>query len=1768
MSLSLDTNSPISYGDWLQYQDAINPEDAQSDYLAYLQTWYNNQKIKKQNVNLSLKDQYVQLAKDLSYLFAAEESLNPFLKNINYNSDEELIYAIPFFARKLKQIAVVLKNKRQSIKKSKLKYNLVGSNEGLENLLYDYVLKGFTNTENSITQVPASNLILYFPDLSAVKDNFFIEIEELHDTNSYFDSDPAVSIENYVDYKNINDLTPLDGLSDDDIDHLLATRFLSRIADTPLSNIFKAYLTSIPTISPSLSSNAYNLTYNQIYASRKYLGEPVYGLTAVRLKEINKPDIVFSLNLEQGNNWFYWPSGNFITNENIYNNDFSPITLNSSNLVNSNATAGTDYTNSDLIFTDKNGLVEGAWLRGPYYVKSNQTANITIQGSETRNFIYPFAGIQVESKTLKFLTYTFNDTNNSKIDSFAPQVKEQILKDYYTSDLPLLTANPIYLNQTELIKLGAYASEFSTEADNIIKLQKTNYLPSVYSESVNGTVDQAYLYKFLKTDLPINVGLNEIHWPINTYTTTDNNPVTITNDFCLDVKLSEINPTNTMIGSIAGTSFNNSDIIYKYSKKDGDPIEAAWLGSDSISNLDIGNNSISIYSSPAIKCAQPVEGSAQSSLSLLANGSDKISFVWMDQDTPADEVFKYIEHLPSCPYGKEMPHNLYEDQDYQNPNPINLTDVWNTCNCKSIHYSPIGHSGTVVSDYNGMADYLFADPDGVGVDFTLNGWTDTRNLGPTLSPQFSFYKISSGDKQVGFGGGSWKTGNGSKMILKTGKRYIYYRTSLRTQNSPYFVTNYKYKNVKGIYHSSESYNLAILLDLSRSQKNSLDTVKEVAKNIIKKLLINKSNVQISLVIFGSDASRVTYLSKDWQNLNLIIDNLKPYESPSQYQSNIADALDVANEVLKTTVKSGGNTSSISNLCNNLNYTILQGTINSVKIQNDPTQGTGKILEGKILIFSDGVETVSTGLALPNADVIRRSGVSIYGVDIGELSNTNNLITTVSTSFDYYFNLQHYLTSGDGDINTFSEYISLKLGGSYPITPTWYKAIRGSDGNWVGTRTISDMVLRAGDYIGYVHQQGSDYNSPINSNTNFNTSGLSFTINIKLNGWDYDTNTFGSSNIGKNYGAKPFWAKVYTSPDTNNNWNKGTTAFGGQVRFFNDYTPIHQPQISSLILSNGDNIKYVRKTNKNLVWKQPLTINTLVSSYQWNKLTFKKDFSNLADFLTINKYDGIVSDTNIPSDITLEGYSSFRPAYYNYYARKPFIYTENLYLLNKCLNSFVVYNTGAAIVPTEPYSHLDNVHYPTVATVSLPSQSVSNRQVGEYLLPEKLGTPFYRGKGYTIELDNDSLTYIDSISAERLYLDLEKYGPRNRGLTKKDQLTPTKITDISNYWFIEPYSSGSKSGVLTDTLENQKLTPYQSSYEIYGKNYYGLARQTDIFQFWTPAIDGVWNNSSQYPLDFKQELPRSQYVKRKQSLLVNKGDLTNWRTDLFGNEYGLYKKFSPNDIYGLKMWFSADYGVISLVSNNAFSPDEFSFDTLTSTNTSSNAVKWMDKSGRNNNLIVSKGSPKLIKDAYLNNNLTLYFDGSSNFYNDLNINTSNATMFVVGRYHNASTLNDYASSNFQVIAGFGKNSPEIDLNYINKGSLVFSQSFGNFSFEFGNNSGIITDDSVVYQMVLSGNSNYPATNSYYMFESIFNQPNIQTYINGNLFADTYGTINPSDSAKRINQNLYSLDGFWVGSYINNILITPCSIAEIIYYDKALTIQERINVENYLKSKYSL
>lgn len=1562
MSIQTQTSSPLTFSQWqLQQSYADVHGVSESAYIHYLKNWYKEKKQIPVSKKEGIKQEYIQLLKDLNFLFAQNEK-DLFIKDIDYNNPEDLILAIPFFAKKLKEIAKVLNDKRESVKRAKNKYNLIGSNTGLESLLYDYVLRTFTQKNGQITQIPALAIQSKFPELSAVKSDFFIELEELHDPSNYHDSDPSVDIKEYLDYSHIENLLPLknsnDPFTEEEIYNIVSSRYLSKAAPTTLFNLFQDYLTN-SILTPGLSATL-NLNFNNLtQASKKYAGETVYGLTAVRVDQITKPDYLLQLEFQDGNNWFMWPSGHELLYNNEFNNSYQPISINDSNLVYSGATPGTSKDNSDLIFCDKNGILEGAWLQGPYIVPRRDKVKLNLKGGDSTEFLFPYVAYNISPKNLEFESFGITRNNEKFFNALTKSQQQNILTKYYTSSLPYSASEPLYLNLTTLIEQGATPGSFNQEADNIIRRPHTFETPTVFADNTNPTTEVAYVYKFQKTDLPISYGDNVIQWPIQAVESGENLPMVFTEKDCLPVRLMEVNSRQAMAGAVAGLTLETADVIYKLDSR-GDKAmasEAAWYGSEPVSHLNISTENIMVYGQmSAVDCAHGVEGAIQGTLSFKANAGQKVSFIWCGEDTFADEVFFYKSHESYCEYGKTYPHEYYTNQDYVNPISVSNRNFWGKCTCRSVNYSPIGHAGNKVTDYNGITDYLFADPFGLGEKFTLGAWVDTRGFNIKDSPQFSYFQLDrkgEGDGNVGFGEGRWKTSDktvsavGDRMVLKTGKRYTYYRTGLRTNGfsgtgttisntpSPYMVVNHIYKNLNAIMcdGKDQKYDIVIAIDYSRSQSFDLEEIKDAVGKICARLInpcssdsnihghcySRSKTVQVAIIGFAAESSVVHYLTNGEYELNLQVNGLKTPADYPLYKTSINNALELSDFILNNNV--AGDLKSqldLKTLCSNLGITVAnQSVIDSG--YNIPQRNSKK----RLVVISDGVDNLSDELVLPTAKRLKDKGIEIYTVSMGELSITNELMEQIATSDQTHFNLYKFLNSGDGNYQDFVDYISTRVNGCVPFKPTWRKAKKNVYGTWEATEDVSDMVLRPGDFITYTHLEKVQYSDLFNG-VGFSQPSIAFAANIKLDGWDYENSNFSVLNVGANYGGKPFWGIVPNNPIPN----------AGQIRFMYDYVPIHQPDVSKMVLNQPDFIQYNRYGDSTLNWEQPLNFDETIYSVSWNKIIFNKKYSNLESILRSNKEDYIADISFEPSDILLESYSEYKPARYHYFARSGFFYTENLFLRSRCNSSFVQFLTGAAIEPSEPYANLTNRFFPTIASIAFPEMAVTEREVGGYMLPENLGVSTYRGRGFGYTLNRNAVSAIDDANQEYVFLDPEKYGSRNRGLTKKDQLSPVSLSKIDNKWVMEPFGAGAKAGVILGTKENQKFTPYQTDYEILGHNNHGLARQQDNFQFWNLTENGIEWSDKNAAKNSRKEILGTVYADRLGKLLTNKGTLDQWRCDIYGNDYGLYKqlpsevvhlqKQPPTIVYQTLSSLEIDMGTYNVLTVKAEGQEPFSY----------------------------------------------------------------------------------------------------------------------------------------------------------------------------------------------------------------------------------------------------
>lgn len=185
-TLQATTTKPLSYVDWLKYEPTFDRSAAFEQYTNYLTQWYSNKGINDVSVQQQyVRNIYIELLKQISLEYSTVEEQR-FLQNIQYDNDNDLDVALPFFAKKVKQIAIYYAEQRDELKTSPTRANLKGSSFGMNQLLYKQIADTISNDPDILTQL--SNLSLTVSD---VLKNLQIDTVELYDTSQVYYNIPS-----------------------------------------------------------------------------------------------------------------------------------------------------------------------------------------------------------------------------------------------------------------------------------------------------------------------------------------------------------------------------------------------------------------------------------------------------------------------------------------------------------------------------------------------------------------------------------------------------------------------------------------------------------------------------------------------------------------------------------------------------------------------------------------------------------------------------------------------------------------------------------------------------------------------------------------------------------------------------------------------------------------------------------------------------------------------------------------------------------------------------------------------------------------------------------------------------------------------------------------------------------------------------------------------------------------------------------------------------------------------------------------------------------------------------------------------------------------------------------------------------------------------------------------------------------------------------------------------------------------------------------------
>ena len=765
-SVKNDTNAPFSYKDWYSTRSGIIPGQEFTQYNDYLVNWYKDKSLEVTDFKLQLKLNYLTLLRQLQIFFSKEEAEN-WYSRVDINDEKELLLAIPYFAKKLKDIAFYYLQLRENIKASKLRYNEVGTNTGIIEELQNLILKNYTQSQKFTVAIPSS-VWRKIPALSSVKDTINFEIEELYDSQNYLDLSPTLPVSAYFDVNSseVANFLSTKGLS------ISSTEWIYKLGIQPLSGFsFEQELAAL-SASNVYQDEIYNniLEYSNLI-SQKYLGGDKF--TAVTTTPSAALDF-YEQQIQSGVNYFLWPAGTYPEKALQYPR-YAPQPLSSTKLE-TTATAGSSIELADTIFIRSAEGTKGAWLYNKQYDVKNKIVQATLDANKTTIFRYPFPGYGISATNDTWSGFSFaSDPRYFYLDN---NLKQAIQNVYWSTNINLSTTNILSINDTTLIDNKAYPNADSSKSDKVRVRKET---PSYNTLSYISDTDEAWLYRYDKTDISIaNNGDSVIVWPFEKIDPTADFPSyypTNLNNFCDPVAVSAIK----FDYAVAGDALSGADIIYKiknYKDTAETAVECCWLSGSTITPTA---NSTNFYIGRNRTVDQPA-------LQLNVASGSYAYFIWNGPDnTDADTVFRSYKHQSDCKY-VTTPGTTYLD--------------YSLCTCKQNIFTPFGHPGDKLNDNGGFTDIIAVDTFSPG-SFNFNSWVGVGGVPASQSLNFAWYNTNN---VQGWGDGTWKSGSttqGNKFYLRTGFRYIYYRANVPTKDKeivilPEYILRYSYNNYNNV----------------------------------------------------------------------------------------------------------------------------------------------------------------------------------------------------------------------------------------------------------------------------------------------------------------------------------------------------------------------------------------------------------------------------------------------------------------------------------------------------------------------------------------------------------------------------------------------------------------------------------------------------------------------------------------------------------------------------------------------------------------------------------------------------------------------------------------------------------------------------------------------------------------------------------------------------------------------------------------------------------
>ena len=182
-----DLDIPFTLLNFLKYNSSSTNElNDIALYQDYIQKWRETTTKQVESAQTDIRNQFIVFLKEIRLQFLNKEEQR-YLDNINFDDNQELSVAIPFFATKLKDISLYYKGRRDAVGSTLETIKRKGSLQGLRRFLKDEL----GNIYSGEDQPDGLNIP---DDIPEYLKNLDIDIDPVYDDfNDYYDLDPSKS---------------------------------------------------------------------------------------------------------------------------------------------------------------------------------------------------------------------------------------------------------------------------------------------------------------------------------------------------------------------------------------------------------------------------------------------------------------------------------------------------------------------------------------------------------------------------------------------------------------------------------------------------------------------------------------------------------------------------------------------------------------------------------------------------------------------------------------------------------------------------------------------------------------------------------------------------------------------------------------------------------------------------------------------------------------------------------------------------------------------------------------------------------------------------------------------------------------------------------------------------------------------------------------------------------------------------------------------------------------------------------------------------------------------------------------------------------------------------------------------------------------------------------------------------------------------------------------------------------------------------------------